>query len=117
MSARKKIVIGISGASGSIYGRTAVSALLELGAEVHLIMSTIAKQVWNFELKQSVKEFINSLPAEYKDRLHVENNADLGAKMSSGSFRHDGMIIIPCSVKCMAGIANNTRTSNGLHFS
>ena len=105
MNSAKKYVIGVSGASGTVYGRTAVNRLLELGAEVHLILSSVAKQVWNYELKQSPKEYIQSLPAEYQKRLHLENNADLGARMSSGSFRHDGMIIIPCSVKCMAGIA------------
>ena len=105
MSRPKKYVIAVSGASGSLYGKTAICALLDLGAEVHLIMSPVSKQVWNYELKESVKDFISGLPQEQQDRLYMENNADLGAKMSSGSFRHDGMLVIPCSVKCMASIA------------
>ena len=106
MTSTKKYVIAISGASGSIYGRTAIQYLLSDGSEVHLILSTVAKQVWNFELKQSVKEFIDSLPVDQRERLHLENNTDLGARMASGSFRHDGMLVIPCSVKCLAGVAS-----------
>jgi flavin prenyltransferase len=106
MSQNKKYVIAISGASGSIYGRSAVEHLLKSGAEVSLILSTIAKQVWNFELKESVKEFTERLPKELAARLTFENNADLGAKIASGSFRHDGMLVIPCSVKCLSGVAS-----------
>lgn len=101
----KRYVIGISGASGSLYGKAAICQLLELGAEVHLIFSSVAKQVWQFELKQSIQEFVQSLPVDQQKRLHLENNSDLAARMSSGSFRHDGMIIIPCSVKCLAAVA------------
>ncbi len=106
MNSIKKYVIAISGASGSIYGRTAIQYLLKDGAQVHLILSNVAKQVWSFELKQSLKEFINELPEEQRERFHLENNTDLGARMASGSFRHDGMLIIPCSVKCLAAVAS-----------
>ena len=106
MSESKKYVLGVSGASGSIYGKRAIEVLLGLGHEVYLVLSPIAKQVWTYELKQSVKEFSESLPEDQQKRLHLENNADLGARMSSGSFRHDGMLVIPCSVKCLASIAS-----------
>jgi 4-hydroxy-3-polyprenylbenzoate decarboxylase len=106
MNSKNTYVIAVSGASGSIYGRTAVEHLLESGAEVYLILSTIAKQVWNLELKETVKEFAERLPKDLSARLHIESNADLGARISSGSFRHNGMLVIPCSVKCLSGVAS-----------
>ena len=106
MSSQRKYVVGISGASGSPYAASAIKALLATGATVHLIVTSIAKQVWQHEMGQSINDFLSSFTASEKERLILENNNDLGAAVSSGSFRHDGMLIIPCSVKCLAGIAS-----------
>jgi len=103
---RKKYVIGVSGASGAPYAMSAIKALLKLNASVHLIITPIAKQVWQHETGASLAEFIGSFSEEEQSRLILENNKNLGACVSSGSFRHDGMLVIPCSVKTLAGIAN-----------
>jgi 4-hydroxy-3-polyprenylbenzoate decarboxylase len=102
----KKFVLAVSGASGSIYAREAIRALLGLGAQVHLVFSPVGKQVWIHELGSTPADFIKTLPAELAERLIVEQNSDLGARIASGSFRHDGMLVIPCSMKSLAGIAN-----------
>lgn len=102
----KRFVIGVSGASGSIYARETCRALLNAGAQVYLVFSTVARQVWLHELGSSVNDFINDLPTEQHAQLTLENNNDLAASIASGSFRHDGMIISPCSMKCLAAVAN-----------
>ena len=93
MSAGRKYVVGVSGASGSPYAAAAIKALLKIGAVVHVIFTPIAKQVWQHEMAQSFHDFINSLSEAEQQRLIVENNNDLGASISSGSFRHDGMLV------------------------
>ena len=103
---KKRFVIGVSGASGSIYARETCRALLTAGAQVHLVLSSVARQVWNHELSCTVNEFIDSLSAQQRKNLILENNNDLAASIASGSFRHDGMIITPCSMKCLAAVAN-----------
>ena len=103
---RKKYVVGVSGASGAPYAVAAIKALLDLDAKVHVIVTPIAKQVWQHETGSSIKKFIETLPTAQQANLVLENNANLGAGISSGSFRHDGMLVIPCSVKSLAGIAN-----------
>ena len=102
---KRKYVVGVSGASGSPYAESAIRALLKLGASVYVIFTSIGKQVWQQETGQSPQAFIDSLSSEEQSRLHLENNNNLGASISSGSFRHDGMLVVPCSVKCLAGIA------------
>lgn len=102
----KTIVVGISGASGSPYAVEALKVLLKLGITVHAVSSPVGKQVWSHENGFPFKEFIDELQSQYPDQLFLENNNDLGGKPASGSFRHDGMLVIPCSMKCMASIAN-----------
>ena len=106
MKAAKKYVVAISGASGSIYALNTCKALLQTGAEIHLVVSKVAHQVWLHEIGSSVKDFIHSLEAHQQARITVQNNNDLGASIASGSFRHDGMIITPCSMKCLAAVAH-----------
>jgi flavin prenyltransferase len=103
---KKKYILGVSGASGSPYAVSAIKALLKLEAEVHLIISPVAKQVWQHENAYSFNEFIDGLPESQRKNLKLENNSDVGAASASGSFRHNGMLVIPCSMKCLAGIAS-----------
>lgn len=102
----KTIVVGITGASGSPYAVEMLNTLLSLGINVHVISSPVGKQVWQHENGFPFKEYIEELQAKYPKQLQLENNNDLGGKPASGSFRHDGMVVIPCSMKCMASIAN-----------
>ena len=93
-----KIVVGISGASGSILG---VRLLQELKgkAETHLIITETAKQILEHETGFSVKSVEQLATKSYK-------NSDFFASVASGSFQTDGMVIIPCSMKTLAGIAS-----------
>lgn len=98
-NANKKIVVGISGASGAIYGIRLLQILRELEIESHLIISKAASLTINAETDYSIQEV--------KDlAYHVHSPSDIGACISSGSFKMDGMIIAPCSMKTLAGIAN-----------
>lgn len=106
MSSQKRYIVGVSGASGSPYAASAIRALLGLGHFVHVVFTPIAKQVWKHELDESINSFVDTFSEAEKSRLIIENNSNLGAAISSGSFRHDGMLVVPCSVKCLAGIAN-----------
>lgn len=102
----KTIVLGITGASGSPYAVEALKVLLSLGIKVYAVFSPVGKQVWAHENGFSLNDFIKDLQTQYPDQLFIENNNDLGGRPASGSFRHDGMIIIPCSMKCLAAVAN-----------
>jgi 4-hydroxy-3-polyprenylbenzoate decarboxylase len=94
-----KILIGITGASGSIYGIRLVEELHKIGAEIHLIISKEAEKIIQFETDYSLNHFDKFIHKKY-------NNNDLFAAPSSGSFKLDGMIISPCSIKTLSSIAN-----------
>ena len=95
----RRIVIGISGASGSIYGYTALRALREVGGvETHLVLSGQAKQTIELETDKTAADFERLADVVYSD-------ADLAASISSGSFITDGMLVIPCSMRSASAIA------------
>ena len=96
----KRMIIGITGASGVIYGIRALELLRAAGGiETHLVMSPSAARTINEETDTTI-EHVRSLA----DVLH--NHKDIGAAISSGSFKTEGMLIAPCSVKTLSGIAN-----------
>lgn len=97
----RRIIIGISGASGAIYGIRTLQALQNVpDLEIHLIMSPSAGQTVVDETDWKV--------ADVRAMAHVVHNSkDIGASLSSGSFRTDGMIVAPCSVKTLSGIVNS----------
>jgi len=95
----KKIVVGVSGASGSAYALAALRALRERGdIEIHLVMSVQAKRTAELELEANAAEFYALANVVYED-------GDLAAAISSGSFLTDGMLVIPCSMKTASAIA------------
>lgn len=97
----QRIIVGISGASGAIYGIRLLGALRQIaGVETHLIISNAAKLTISHETDYSVGE-VKQL-ADY-----VHHNADLAAKVSSGSFRTRAMVVAPCSMKTLSGIVNS----------
>jgi len=97
----KKIVVGITGASGVILGIQLLKVLKKLEAvETHLILSDAAETTLDIETGYR-KEFAIGL-ANYS-----YSNRDLAARISSGSFITDGMVIIPCSIKTLSSIANS----------
>ncbi|MEH7415627.1 UbiX family flavin prenyltransferase [Neobacillus drentensis] len=95
-----KMVVGISGASGAIYGVRTVEALYRLGVEVHLVISETARKTIEYETEYRFQDV-------YRMASEVYENRDLGAAISSGSFKVKGMIVAPCSIKTLAGIANS----------
>jgi 4-hydroxy-3-polyprenylbenzoate decarboxylase len=95
-----RVIVGISGASGAIYGVRALELLAQLGAETHLIITKTGRATLTQETELSVAD-VRALASE----VHSEH--DLGAAISSGSFPTDGMLIAPCSVKTLSGIASS----------
>jgi len=97
----KKIIVGISGASGAIYGIRILEALRKHSlAESHLVISRSGRATIHAETDYTVKEVSSLADVTY-------DNADVGAAISSGSFVTDGMIIAPCSVTTLSGVANS----------
>ena len=95
----KRIIVGMSGASGQIYGIRTLEILKNVDdVETHLIISPIAKKIIEHETSYSVEE-VESL-ADY-----VYDASDVGARIASGSFRCHGMVVIPCSIKTASSIA------------
>ena len=95
---KPRLVVGITGASGSIYGLRTLDACRDLGLESHLVLSRAGAMTLQQETGLSV--------ADISARADVIHKAgDIGAPISSGSFRTLGMIVAPCSVKSMSEIA------------
>lgn len=94
----RRIVLGVSGASGSAYAYRALTALRSAGVETHLVLSHQAKRTIELETGKSARDFEALAHAVYADD-------DLAAAISSGSFLTGGMLVIPCSIKSAAAIA------------
>lgn len=101
----KKIVVGMTGATGAIFGIRLLEALRDANVESHLILSKWAMQTIEHETRMDVQQ-VRSLASV----SHVEGN--MGASVSSGSFLTDGMVIAPCSTRSLAAIAQG----NGAHL-
>jgi 4-hydroxy-3-polyprenylbenzoate decarboxylase len=96
----KRIVIGISGASGVIYGIKMLSLLQEKDFQTHLIISESGRQ--NIEIETSHKADDVAAMADY-----TYDNKDVGAALASGSYLTEGMVVVPCTIKTLSGIANS----------
>lgn len=94
-----RVLVSITGASGSIYGVRLVEELVRGGCEVFLIISDAARPILEFETKYSVKQ-VEGLAKK------VYENADLWAGPSSGTFPLDAMVIAPCSMKTLSAVAH-----------
>ena len=104
MNTPRRLIVGISGASGIVYGARILQVLKETDIETHLVMSDSAKITLLSEMDLSVKE-IESLATE------VHNNKNIGASIASGSFKTMGMVIAPCSIRSLSEIAWGGTTS------
>lgn len=94
-----KLVVAVTGATGAIYAVRLLEALKTKEVEVHLVLSHWARETMRFETGLD-EENLRQLAAHY----YPEN--DLTAPLASGSFQHQGMVIVPCSMKTLAGIAH-----------
>ncbi len=99
-----RLIIGITGASGSIYARRALEVLADSPVETHLVISKAAEMTLSYELGLKAGDL-----AGLADRRYAVG--DIGAPIASGSFKTIGMLIAPCSVKTMSEIASGV-TSN-----
>jgi 4-hydroxy-3-polyprenylbenzoate decarboxylase len=103
-SEQPRLVVGVSGASGVVYGLRALDACRELGIESHLVMSKAAALTLAQETSLS--------PADVNARADVAHKvSDIGASIASGSFKTLGMIVAPCSVRTMSEIATGVTSS------
>jgi 4-hydroxy-3-polyprenylbenzoate decarboxylase len=102
--ARPRIIVGISGASGIVYGIEALKALRELDIETHLVVSKSALVTLSQETDMKPSELTSLADHHY-------TNADIGAAISSGSFQTMGMLVAPCSIKTMSEITTGVTSS------
>jgi len=97
----KRLIVGISGASGAIYGVRLLQVLRDVAdVETHLVMSQAARQTLSLETDFSLRD-VQALA----DVVH--DSRDIAASISSGSFKTSGMVILPCSIKTLSGIVNS----------
>jgi polyprenyl P-hydroxybenzoate/phenylacrylic acid decarboxylase-like protein len=114
----KRIIVGITGASGAAYARRMIELLLKAKVQTHLVVSPLGQRLLQEELGM---EGVNlsalaglepgSSPPE---NMTLHNYRDVGASIASGSFRHDGMIVVPCTSNTLGCIANGM-AQNLLH--
>ena len=99
-----RMVVGISGASGAIYGARTLDALKDLGVETHLVVTKAALLTLSQETDLSPEDLTAKASVVHK-------LADVGATIASGSFKTLGMIVAPCSIKTMSEIATGVTSS------
>lgn len=97
---KKRLIVGIAGASGVIYGVRLLEVLKQTDIETHLIMSEAGKLNIRIETSYDVDDVLSMADVTYTNR-------DIAASVASGSFQTLGMVIAPCTVKTLSGIANS----------
>jgi len=108
----RRITIAVTGASGAMYATRTIAALLEQGVDLELVFSDFGRRLFKDELgpTASIDRLADYLRERYgagvdNGRFVVHSNRDLGATIASGSHRSSGMVVVPCSMKSLAGIA------------
>ena len=94
-----KLVVGITGSTGVIYGIRLLETLKRLNIETHLVMSEWAEKCITMETKHDLN-YVKSLATQISDE------SNMAANISSGTHKTDGMIVIPCSMKTLSSVAN-----------
>ncbi|MHC1586713.1 MAG: UbiX family flavin prenyltransferase [Candidatus Hecatellaceae archaeon] len=95
----KRVIVGISGASGILYSVRLLQALRKLKVETHLVVTRAAEKVIRAEAEVKLETLKRMASRSYEPE-------DLEAPIASGDFTHDGMVVVPCSMKTLAGIAH-----------
>ena len=110
---RRSIAVAITGASGAIYATRTMAALLERGCHLELIVSEYGRRLLRDELGDAaaVDKLAEYLAGRYGEPVRdgtfaLHSNKDLGAKIASGSQNCEAMVIVPCSMKTLAGVAH-----------
>ncbi len=105
MERTNRVVLGISGASGAAYALRLLSFLLASDYEVHLVVSEYGRRLLNEEAGISQVTRRTMAPGVEGGTLIIHPNKDVGAVIASGSFLHDGMVVLPCSSTSLGAIA------------
>ena len=101
----KKIVVGITGASGSIYAKRLIEVLLTEGIYVNIVATEKGRQVFKYELALDLDSWVKELTKDYKN-VKLEDNNNLFSGVASGSNKYDAVIILPCSMGTLAEISH-----------
>ena len=115
---RRSIAIAITGASGALYAVRTMAALMEQGCHIELVVSDYGRRLLRDELGESaaVEKLLEYLAGKYGEAVRngtstLYSNRDLGAKIASGSQGCEAMVIVPCSMKTLAAVANGLSRS------
>lgn len=96
---KRRIIVGVTGASGVVMGYHLMKALAEADVYTHLVVSEGARLTWSLEAGRPMEDML-----ALADEVHDEK--DFAAVIASGSYVTDGMVVVPCSMKSLAGIAS-----------
>jgi 4-hydroxy-3-polyprenylbenzoate decarboxylase len=114
----RRIAVGVTGASGAIYAVRTIAALLELGCHLQVVFSDYGRRLMLDELgpEAKVDRFGDLLVERHgegvrRGTFEVHSNRDMGATLASGSHHVDAMVIVPCSMKTLAGVAHGLSRS------
>ncbi|HZN66261.1 MAG TPA: UbiX family flavin prenyltransferase [Tepidisphaeraceae bacterium] len=101
------IVVAITGASGALYAQRFIQGLVAAGVHTHLVVSPLGRRLLHDELgMETVDPAALAGTGEADHRITLYNYNDVGSKLASGSFLHDGMVIVPCSSNTLAQVAH-----------
>jgi flavin prenyltransferase len=107
------VIVGVTGASGAVYAMRTIGALLELGCRLEIVFSEYGRRLLVDELGVDAKvdRLLELLVGRYGDGVRrgtfeIHSNRDLGASLASGSHRCQAMVVVPCSMKTLAGVAH-----------
>lgn len=99
------IVTAITGASGALYAQRFIQGLVQAGVRVHLVVSPLGRRLLHDELGMETVD-LPTLAGCESHGIKLYNYNDVGAKLASGSFLHDGMVVVPCSSNTLAEVAH-----------
>jgi polyprenyl P-hydroxybenzoate/phenylacrylic acid decarboxylase-like protein len=99
------LIIAITGASGAFYAQRFIQGLVAAGVNVHLVISPLGRRLLHDELGMETPD-LSALAGADRHTITLYNYNDVGAKLASGSFLHDGMVIVPCSSNTLASVAH-----------
>lgn len=110
----RRLVVAITGASGALYAHRLVQLVVAAGIETHLVVSPLGQRLLHDELGMEgltptgLASLAGIEDGRKPDNLILHNFRDVGATIASGSFQHDGMIVVPCSSNSLGSIASGT---------
>jgi flavin prenyltransferase len=100
-----EIVTAITGASGALYAQRFITGLVAAGVRVHLVVSPLGRRLLHDELGMEAVD-LPALAGAVAHTITLYNYNDVGARFASGSFLHDGMVVVPCSSNTLAEVAH-----------